>query len=84
MRIAEKAESRMDTGGKGGEVGGRFRRDLRFQIGGSDAFPDQLLQLVRPDGFPGESQYPVAKQAIQLFQCVVEAALHHNRLHVID
>ena len=79
MRIAEKAESRMDTGGKGGEVGGRFKRNLRFQIGGSDAF-----QLVRPVGIPGASLFPFPKQAIQLFQCVVEAALHHNRLHVID
>ena len=84
MRIAEKAESRMDTGGKGGEVGGRFRRDLRFKIGGSDAFPDQELQLVRPVGIPGESLFPFPKKAMQLFQCVVEAALHHNRLHVID
>lgn len=57
--IAEKAESRMDTGGKGGEVGGRFRRDLRFQIGGSDAFPDQVFQLVRPVGIPGASPVPI-------------------------
>ena len=57
---------------------------LIFHFVGSDAFQDQVFQLVRAVGIPGASLFPFPKQAIQLFQCVVEAALHHNRLHVID